>query len=66
MKEVKTIEKKGKFDQRSYINDFKKKNYKRVGIQIPLKDVEVIKKLESVENKNRYLIDLIRQDINKK
>lgn len=53
------------FNQLEYIKDYDKNNYKHYHIKVRLDDVEVIKKLEEVESKNGYIIDLIKKDIKK-
>ncbi len=50
------------FNQSDYVNQYIKKNYKTVKIRIRKDDEEVLKKLESVENVNRYILNLIRLD----
>ena len=44
-------------------NKFKKETYERLTIRIRKDDTEILEKLESVENKNKYILDLIRKDI---
>ena len=51
------------FNHKKYINDYKKTHYRRFNLLIPNKEKKVIKKLESQENKTKYLIDLIKKDI---
>lgn len=51
------------FNQKEYIKQFNKDNYKHYHIQVNLKDKEVIDKLNSVDSKNGYIIDLIKKDI---
>jgi len=47
-----------------YINEYNKKNYFEIRIRIR-KDTneDVIEKLNSVESKNQYIVDLIKKDI---
>lgn len=67
MKEVKTIEKKGKFDQRAYINDYQKKHYKKVTFRLVKdQDQDIIEALQSVDNINEFMKDCIREKLNKK
>lgn len=53
------------FDKRKYINDFVKDNYKTVKLRIRKDDAVLIKKINSVDNINRYLLSLISEDINR-
>ena len=46
-----------------YIARFNKENYKDYHLKVNLKDKEIIDKLESVQSKNGYIINLIRKDI---
>ena len=57
------IETLSEFNQLDYIKDFTKKNYKHYHIAINVKDKDIIDKLESVDSKNGYIINLIRKDI---
>lgn len=43
--------------------EYKKKNYTSVNIRIRKDDTEILEKLETVESKNKYILDLIREDI---
>lgn len=52
-----------KFDEAAYQKEYAKKNYKHYHLKINNQEKRVIKKLESQENKNRYIIDLIKRDI---
>lgn len=54
------------FNQLEYISKFNKENYKHYHIKVNLKDKEVIDKLNSVDSKNGYIIDLIKKDIKSK
>ena len=63
-KDVKKKEK-WKYNNEEYIKEYVRNNYFRVGIRVRNDDVDIIKKLESVENKNSYILDLIRKDIKK-
>lgn len=43
---------------------FDEKNTRRIGLKLNLKtDADILEKLESVENKQGYIKDLIRKDI---
>ena len=52
-----------KYNQIEYQNDYNKDHYKRYGLMVSIKEKDVIKKLDSVASKNRYIIDLIKKDI---
>ncbi len=51
------------FNQQEYINDFIKNNYKTIKLRIRNDDKILINKINSVDNINKYLIDLITKDI---
>ena len=51
------------FNQQEYINDFIKNNYKTIKLRIRNDDVFLLNKINSVDNINKYLIDLITKDI---
>ncbi len=57
---------KEKFDFKKYNDEYKKNHYKRIMINIPLKDDEVINKLNSVPSKSSYIYQLIKDDIKDK
>ncbi len=57
---------KEKFDFKKYNDEYKKNHYKRIMINIPLKDDEVIDKLNSVPSKSSYIYQLIKDDIKDK
>ena len=66
MKEVKTIEKKGKFDQRAYIDRYHKEHYKSVAFRVNVEtEKDILEKLSNVQNKAEYIKWLIRNDIKK-
>lgn len=52
-----------KYKQLVYQNDYNKEHYKRYGLMVSIKEKDVISKLESVASKNKYIIDLIKKDI---
>ena len=58
--------KSGDFDQCKYIADYARKHYKRVELKIRLDETDVINKLDSVESKNAYILNLIKKDIQEK
>ena len=51
------------FNQQKYINNFIRDNYKTIKLRIRNDDKLLIKKINSVDNINKYLIDLIKKDI---
>lgn len=51
------------FDQKKYINDFVKENYKTVKFRIRKDDKVTMKKINSVKNINQYLLSLVNKDI---
>lgn len=52
------------FDQQQYVNKYLKENYKTVKLRIRKDNKIVIHKLETTENLNKYLLNLILKDIN--
>lgn len=61
------ISKEGYFRDRKTVdrinNEYKKATYERLTIRIRKDDTEILEKLDSVESKNAYIIELIRNDI---
>ncbi len=53
------------FNKQKYVNDYIKEKYKSIKIRVRNDDKKVIAKLESVPNINKYILDLIREDIKK-
>lgn len=53
-----------KADRAKYISEFNKENYKMYPFRVKRSDVELINKLDSVSNRNRYLTNLIMEDVN--
>lgn len=53
-----------KFDQKKYINNYNKENYKMYQFRIK-KDSDMNKHLDSIENRNKYIVDLIANDKDK-
>ena len=51
------------FNQQEYINDFIKNTYKTIKLRIRNDDKLLINKINSVDNINKYLIELITKDI---
>lgn len=64
---VKKVEEKTKkFNKAEYDYQFHKENYVQVGFRLRnTSDEDIIKKLDSVENKAIYIKNLIRADIHK-
>lgn len=44
-------------------NDYKRNHYRRFNLLIRNDEAEILEKLESVESKSQYIVDLIRKDI---
>ena len=51
------------FDQQRYIDNYNKHNYKMYQFRVKKTDMEIITKLDSITNKNLYILSLIRKDI---
>lgn len=51
------------FNQQKYINSYIKNNYKSIKLRIKKDDLLLIKKINSVDNINKYIIGLIKKDI---
>ena len=54
------------FNQREYIDNYNKTNYKMFPFRVRKNDTKVIEKLTSVKNMNKYIYSLIENDINSK
>ena len=52
------------FNKINYISEYNKNKYKMYQFRVKKNDVELIDRLESVNNKNQYISSLIRKDIN--
>ncbi len=52
------------FNQTEYISKFNKKNYKLYQFRVKKSDINIIKHLDNIENRNGYIISLINNDIN--
>ena len=50
------------FNQQEYVNNFIKENYKTIKIKIKNNDELLIRKINSVKNVNKYLIELILKE----
>ncbi len=51
------------FDQQKYINSYIKDNYRTIKLRIRNDDRMVINKINSVDNINKYILELIKKDI---
>lgn len=51
-------------DRVSYVNRYNKENYKMYLFRVKKSDKEIVKKLDSLENKNAYINSLIMEDVN--
>ena len=51
------------FDQQNYINNYIKDSYKTIKVRLRKDNALLINKIESVDNVNQYIIDLILKDI---
>jgi hypothetical protein len=50
------------FNQKEYINEYVKKNYRTIKIRVRNDDAFLMKKLSEVDDMNRYVKDLIAKD----
>lgn len=57
------MRKKGDFNQLQYNNEYKRNNYRRYALMVPLKRSDIIEHLEKQTSKNAYIIKLIEDDI---
>ena len=51
------------FDQQNYINNYIKNSYEYIKVRLRKDNALLINKIESVDNVNQYVIDLILKDI---
>lgn len=51
------------FDQKNYINQFIKEHYRTYKIRVQKDDAVLLKKLSETQNINQYVLNLIREDI---
>lgn len=51
------------FVQQNYINNYIKNSYKSIKVRLRKDNALLINKIESVENVNQYIVDLILKDI---
>ena len=52
------------FNQTEYISKFNKKNYKMYQFRVKQSDIDIINRLDSVQNRNKYIVQLIDDNIN--
>ena len=52
------------FNQQKYIDNFNKETYKMFPFRVRKDNIEVINKLNTVSNKNKYIVSLIENNIN--
>jgi hypothetical protein len=52
------------FNQQKYINSYLKDNYKTIKVRVRNDDKVLINKLNSCDNVNKYILGLIKKDIN--
>lgn len=53
------------FNQKKYISDFNKENYKLYQFRVKIGEESIVDYLDNIENRNRYIVSLIDRDINK-
>ena len=53
------------FNQNEYVSNFNKNNYKMYQFRVKKSDDNIIKYLDSIENRNGYIVSLINTDLNK-
>lgn len=51
------------FDQQNYINNYIKNSYESINVRLRKDNALLINKIESVDNVNQYVIDLILKNI---
>ena len=53
-------------DRKEYFSSYYSSNYKQIKISLsPVTEEDILEKLDSVDNKRQYIINLIRADISK-
>ena len=52
------------FNQKEYISNFNKNNYKMYQFRVKKTDVEIINYLENIDGRNNYIVSLINSDMN--
>ena len=49
-----------------YISNYNKENYKMYPVRVKRSDTSIIEKLDNVKNRNAYIVNLIKEDIDSK
>ena len=57
--------KSGNFDQNKYIQEYTKQTYRRYIFQVRKEDTEIINYIDSLPNKQKHIIELIKEDMKK-
>ena len=52
------------FNQKEYITKFNKDNYKMYQFRVKQSDINIINRLDNIQNRNKYIVDLIDKSIN--
>ena len=52
------------FNQAKYITKFNKENYKMYQFRVKQSDTSIINRLDSIQNRNKYIVELINDNIN--
>ncbi len=52
------------FNQKKYISEYNKETYAMFPFRVRKDNVDIVNKLKTVPNKNKYIFDLIENDIN--
>ena len=52
------------FNQTEYISKFNKENYKMYQFRVKQSDTSIINRLDNIQNRNKYIVELINDNIN--
>ena len=52
------------FNQTEYISKFNKDNYKMYQFRVKQSDTNIINRLDNIQNRNKYIVELINDNIN--
>lgn len=52
------------FNQSEYISKFNKENYKMYQFRVKQSDINIINRLDNIQNRNKYIVQLIDNNIN--
>lgn len=52
------------FNQKKYISEYNKETYAMFAFRVRKDNIDIVNKLKTVPNKNKYIFDLIENDIN--